>query len=150
MNIFERMKFGKLLQNINIGKIDTLTGVEFEEFVADIFSYIGYKTSLTRASGDNGIDIVAKNRAFSIGIQTKLYYNHNVSNKAIQEVFSGKNYYKLDYAIAVSNWKFSMPALKVAKELNVAVIDRDMLIKILKNSRKDNKKLIKSLLEGCI
>ena len=115
-----------------------------------VFSYLGYKSYLTKTSGDNGIDVVVKSRKYSVGIQTKLYYNHNVSNKAIQEVFAGKNYYKTDYAMAITNWKFSNPAKDLARELKVIVIDRNMLTKMIKSSRKDNKRLIKTLVEECV
>lgn len=150
MNLFEKLQFSFFLKHLNIGKIDTLTGVEFEEFVADFFSYLGYKSELTKTSGDNGIDVVVKGRGYSVGIQTKLYYNHNVSNKAIQEVFTGKSYYKIDYAMAITNWKFSNPAKELAKELKVVIIDRNLLSIMIKNSRKDNKRLIKLLLKECV
>lgn len=147
MNILNRIKFGSFLRSITINKIDTLSGVEFEKFVADFFDYLGYKTTLTVASGDNGIDIISKSRRYSIGIQTKLYYNHNVNNKAIQEVYSGKNYYNLDYALAITNWKFSAPSLNLAKTLKVGTIDRKGLEHMLNNDRKKNVEYIKSILE---
>ena len=149
MNIFEKWKFQKFINSISISKIDSLSGLEFEEFVAELFAYLGYKTSLTSLSGDNGIDVIAKSRRYSVGIQAKLYYNHNVNNKAIQEVFSGKNYYKLTYALVITNWKLSRPALDVAKALKVIVIDRKILIQILKNTRKDNIELINKLINMC-
>lgn len=147
MNLIEKMKFGKFLKTLTINKIDTLNGVEFEEFIREFFEYLGYTTSATSATGDNGIDILVQNGNNSIGIQTKLYYNHNVGNKAIQEVFSGKNFYKLDIAIACTNWKFSAPAINLANELKVGLIDRKILIEILSNSRKENKRLVKNLIK---
>jgi len=148
MNIFEKWKFGKLLNNININKIDTLTGREFETFICNLFDYLGYNTSTTAITGDNGIDILAKTNKKSIGIQTKLYYNHKVGNRAIQEVFSGKNYYKLDFAIACTNWNFSTPAINLAKELKVGIIDREILVQILNNSKKENISLINNILKN--
>lgn len=150
MNVFERWKFGNFLKSVNISKIDTLSGLEFEEFIANFFAYLNYECKLTSHSGDNGIDILVKSRQYSIGIQTKLYYNHNVNNKAIQEVFSGKNYYGLDYSIVVTNWKFSTPATELARKLGVALIDRSILYKMLRSNRKTNKLLIKKLINGDI
>ena len=147
MNIFEKWKFKNLLNQLTISKLDALSGIEFEEFIYELFEYWGYKTSLTRASGDNGIDVIAKSKQYSIGIQAKLYYNHNVNNKAIQEVFSGKNFYNLDIAIVITNWKLSNPAITLAKSLNVIIIDRPILTAILKNSRKENIAIIKNLIK---
>ena len=146
MNFIERIRFGNFLKKITISKIDTLGGFEFEEFIADFFEYLGYKTSLTSQSGDNGIDVIAKNHRYSIGIQTKLYYNHNVNNKAIQEVYSGKSFYHLDYAMAITNWTYSPPAITLAKSLKVIVIDRKILSQMLNNSKKDNNKLINTMI----
>ncbi len=148
MNVWNRIKFGSFLKSISTNKIDTLSGLEFEKFVADFFEYLGYETTLTATSGDNGIDIIAKSRRYTIGIQTKLYYNHNVSNKAIQEVYSGKNYFSLDYAIAITNWKFSAPALNLAKTLRVGTIDRKGLSQMMSFSRRKNMEYIKAILEG--
>ena len=142
----KRLKFQKLLGDLTITNIDTLSGNEFEVFVRDLFEYLGYRTTLTRSTGDNGVDIIARSPHYSIGIQTKLYYNHSVGNKAIQEVYSGTKYYKLDYAIVVSNWTFSSPAQALAKELKVGLIDRTILNHILQNDRHKNIQLLNHLL----
>lgn len=146
MNFIEQLRFGRFLKRITISKIDTLTGYEFEEFISNFFEYIGFSTTLTAQSGDNGIDVIARSRHYSIGIQTKLYYNHNVNNKAIQEVYSGKSYYHLDYAMAITNWTYSPPAINLAKSLKVITINRAQLSKMLKNSRKENIKLINTMI----
>lgn len=146
MNFFDKIKFGRFLKTLSISKVDTLTGLEFEEFIKDFFEYLGYKSSLTAMSGDNGIDVIAKHKQYLIGIQTKLYYNHNVNNKAIQEVYSGKNYYKLDYAMVITNWKLSSPAWDLAKTLGVVVIDRKTLTTMLHNSKKENNTLLNDLI----
>ena len=146
MNFFDKIKFGRFLNNLSITKIDTLSGIEFEEFIKDFFEYLGYQSSLTAQSGDNGIDVIAKHKRYLIGIQTKLYYNHNVNNKAVQEVYSGKSYYKLDYAMVITNWKLSSPAWDLANTLGVMVIDRNLLSTMLKNTKKQNIQLINELI----
>lgn len=146
--ILFRLQFKKLLNQIKITNIDSLSGVEFETFIANYFKYLGFKTTTTRATGDNGIDIIAKRNSFSLGIQAKLYYKHNISNSAIQEVYSGKSYYKCDYAMVITNWIFSKPAQKLAHELKVAIIDREMLSKLLTSSRRKSKKMLFKLILG--
>lgn len=143
-----RFQFKRLLKRVRITNIDSLSGVEFETFIANYFKYLGFKTTTTPTTGDNGVDIIAKRSGFSLGIQAKLYYKHNISNSAIQEVFSGKSYYKCDYAMVVTNWTFSKPAQKLAKELKVAIIDREMLSKLLTTSRRKSKKILFKLILG--
>jgi len=146
MEIINRYKFGKLLKNISINDVDALKGVEFEQFVSNLLAYSGFSTFLTSATGDNGIDVIAKSKRYSIGIQTKLYYNHSVGNKAIQEVYSGKNYYNMHYAIVITNSQFSAQAKDVAIKLKVGLIDRGGLIKMLSGSRKENNNYIKNII----
>ena len=146
MKLLERIKFNRLLKALSINQIDTLNGVEFESFLCDFFNYLGFNASVTSITGDNGVDILAKTGHNSIGIQAKLYYNHNVGNKAVQEIFAGKNYYKLKYAIVVTNSHFSLPAINLAKQLKVGLIDRDILSHMLNISRKEDKALIKDIL----
>lgn len=131
-------KFGKLLKNISITNIDSLNGIEFEQFVANLFKYLGFKTTTTPTTGDNGIDIIAKKNGKTLGIQAKLYYNHNISNSAVQEAYSGIKFYKCDMGIVITNWKFSKPAQTLANELNIALLDRNSLIKMLKNNKQEN------------
>lgn len=144
--IIEKYKFGKLLKNISINDIDALSGVEFEQFVSNLLEFSGFNTRLTSTTGDNGIDIIARSAHYSIGFQAKLYYNHNVGNKAIQEVYSGKNYYNLHYAIAITNMRFSAPAIELAKQLKVGLIDRAGLITLLNGSKKDNNNYINNII----
>jgi HJR/Mrr/RecB family endonuclease len=146
MKLLDRIKFKKLITNLTINQIDALKGVEFEKFLCDFFDYLGYKSSTTTATGDNGIDILARIGHNSIGIQAKLYYNHNVGNKAIQEVFAGKSFYNVKYSIVCTNSYFSQPAKILAIQLKVGLMDRDTLISMLNNSRKENKILIKQIL----
>lgn len=36
-----------------------MSGQEFEQFVSSLFNELGYETSVTKTSGDQGIDVVA-------------------------------------------------------------------------------------------
>ena len=103
----KRKSFAKLLNNLNISNIDALSGLEFEKFVCKLFDYLGYKSVLTKQSGDNGVDIIANAPRISLGIQSKLYYNHSVGNKAIQEVYSGSKFYNLTNCLVIT-WIFSI------------------------------------------
>jgi len=140
--IIFRIKFKKVLGQISISNIDSLSGIEFEEFVANYFRYMGYSTATTPKTGDNGLDIIASKHGVSLGIQAKLYYNHNISNSAVQEAFSGKSYYKCDFSMVITNWKFSKPATRLAEELKVILIDRNDLSHLIRLSRNDTIKYI--------
>lgn len=143
-----QVKFGRLLKKISITNIDSLSGVEFEEFVANYFKYLGYDALKTRTTGDNGIDIIAAQGDTTLGVQAKLYYGHNISNSAVQEAYSGCRYYKCSVAIVVTNWHFSKPATNLARELKVGLIDREKLSGMLKCSKRESIKIIREIIEN--
>lgn len=63
-------------------------GHEFEHWVADSLSKFGWETSVTRASGDQGIDVIAAHNGLKLGIQCKLY-SQSVGNSAPPTCVSG-------------------------------------------------------------
>ncbi|MBD7968428.1 restriction endonuclease [Paenibacillus sp. Sa2BVA9] len=103
-----------------------MTGYEFEQFVSDLFKKMGYTTQLTKASGDQGIDVIAARQGRKIGIQAKCYSNL-VTNKAIQEVSAGIVHYKLDKGIVVTNSHFTNSARELALSNRIILWDRNML-----------------------
>ena len=112
--------------SVTIDDIDMMTGIEFEEFVAKLFTKKGYTVSMTKHSGDQGIDVIVEKNNSKMGIQTKCYSN-TVGNSAIQEVVAGKNYYKLDKAIVITNNFFTLSAIKLAEANEVILWDRNIL-----------------------
>lgn len=128
-----------IFKNIDINLIDSLNGYDFEELVAVMFKAKGFKVSTTPKSKDYGADIIAQKRNLKIVIQTKLYYNHTVGNRAIQEIHTAKHYYNAHIASVVTNWSFSKPAKDMADKLNVKLIDRQEIINIINNLNKKTK-----------
>lgn len=109
-----------------IDDIDLMTGSEFEIFVGELFKEMGYKTTVTKASGDQGIDVVAEKNGLRFGVQAKCYSN-TVSNSAIQEVVAGISFYKCDKAIVITNNFFTNSAIQLAKANDVVLWNREML-----------------------
>ncbi len=103
-------------------------GSEFEDFLEVFFSRSGWKverpTNSTNAP-DFGVDLILDGK---IAVQAKNYVK-DVSNDAIQEVFSGKEYWKnngfprLKYAVVVSTSSFTKSAIKQAKATGVILKD---------------------------
>ncbi len=109
-----------------INDVDLMNGVEFEKFIAELFSKMGYESEITKASGDQGIDVIASKNGSSIGIQAKCY-SSSVGNGAIQEAVAGKNHYRLDKAIVVTNNFFTEPAQQLAQSNSIILWDRHIL-----------------------
>lgn len=110
----------------DIVDIDLMSGVEFEKYIAKIFESMGYHTTLTPATGDQGIDIIAQKKDIKIGIQTKCY-SSTVGNFAVQEAVAGKLYYNLDKVMVITNNYFTPAAKQLAQVNNVILWDRAIL-----------------------
>ncbi len=110
--------------------IDSLSGLEFEDFLKELFIDFGYKIKDLPYSNDYGADLIISKGFEEIVIQAK-NYSGNVGNKAIQEVVSAKVYYKCDKAMVITNSYYTQNAIKTAQESGVILIDRGELEKIL-------------------
>lgn len=110
----------------SIDDVDIMSGGEFEEFLAYLFSKMGYATQLTKSSGDQGIDVIAEKSGIRIGIQAKCY-GGSVGNSAVQEAVAGKRYYNCDKIIVITNNYFTTSAITLAKVNNVILWDREIL-----------------------
>ena len=111
-------------------QIDSLSGVEFENFLRDVFEKQGYKVETTKASHDYGADLLlSKNGKLSI-VQAKCYAK-TVGIKAIQEIVGAKQHYGATEAFVATNNFFSKDAEILALENDVKLIDRAVLEKFV-------------------
>ena len=94
---------------------------DFEAHCADVLNCLGWVASLTRASGDQGVDVIARKGNVSLAVQCKLY-SGPVGNKAVQEVAAGRKHYSVDYAIVVSDAGFTASARALATTNNVLLL----------------------------
>lgn len=112
---------------ITIGDIDIMSGSEFEQYIAKLFKSYGYKTEVTKASGDQGIDVIAEKNGTKYAIQAKCY-NFPVGNHAIMEAVAGAKYYDADQIMVITNSTFTKSAIELAQKNNVHLWDRKVLI----------------------
>lgn len=132
-----------------LARIDAMSadGWKFEQYAADILRLIGYSNvTVTTGSGDYGIDVLAEREGVTYAIQCKCYSNP-VGNKAVQEAFSGKEYYKKMVAVVLTNSTFTSAALKTAAETRVLLWDRAKLREMILQAKPElnhiqNKELI--------
>lgn len=107
---------------------DYMDGHTFEHFCAKLLKQNGYSNvEVTQGSGDHGVDILAQKGDITYAIQCKCYSSNNVGNDAVQQVFSGKSFYKKDIAVVLTNQYFTQQAKAEATNLGVKLWDRDRL-----------------------
>ena len=110
-------------KSLTISDIDLLSGLDFEVIIADLFKSMGFATQQTKASGDQGIDLLVEKDGRKYGVQTKCYSN-KVSNAAIQETVAGLAFYNCDKGIVVTNNYFTQSAIDLARKNNVILWDK--------------------------
>ncbi len=106
-------------------EIDTMSGTEFEDFMAEILHRSGVEVlELTKASGDFGADIIVMHEGERTAVQCKRY-SRPIGVKAVQEAISAKDYYKCSKAAVITNSTFTRQAMELAAESGVILWDRD-------------------------
>lgn len=103
-------------------KMRQISGYEYEVFCANYLAKHGYKdVQVTRMSGDQGIDIIARRHGKWYGIQCK-YYSGPVGNKAVQEAYTGARYHECDRAMVITNTYFTDSAEELAESTDVELM----------------------------
>jgi len=103
-----------------------MSGHDYEHFCADLLSVAGWKTRVTKSSGDQGVDIEATKDGVRAVFQCKKY-SAPVGNSAVQEVLAGKTFYRADVAVVVSNASFTPAAKQLALSAQVRLVHHDEL-----------------------
>lgn len=115
-----------------------MSGHEFEHFCADILKNNGFvDVSVTPASGDQGVDILAEKEGLQYAIQCKKY-STPLGNKAVQEVIAGREYYGCDIGVVLTNATFTQSAIKLASATNILLWDEHELLELISKSEKVN------------
>ena len=107
-------------------RIDRMKGHDFEKFMKEVYTLLGYKVEETKKSGDQGIDLILKKHFIKTGVQLKRY-SKPVGNSAVQEAVAGKRFYKLDKVIVLTNRTFTKSAIELARANKVELLDREDL-----------------------
>ncbi|MBQ4266452.1 MAG: restriction endonuclease [Clostridia bacterium] len=129
--------YEKRKQYQNIQRVDRMNGRQFERFCKELLEYNGYTdVKLTPASGDQGVDITARKGNIRYAFQCKKYTNQKVGNSAVQEVYTGKAYYKCSSGVVITNSYFTPKAKEIARVNRVLLWDRDELKEIMNRAAK--------------
>lgn len=111
--------------------IDKMNGHDFEYFCAELLRKNGFSdVKVTKGSGDQGVDILAKKDGIKYAIQCKNYASH-LGNTPVQEVNAGKIFYNCHVGVVMTNSTFTQGAKTLADATGILLWDRDVLKKIM-------------------
>ena len=114
--------------------LDEMEGHDFEYYCADLLRDHGFiDVEVTKGSGDYGVDILAEKDGITYAIQCKRY-SEPVGVKAVQEAYSGRDYYDRMVGAVLTNQYFTQPAVDAAKKLKILLWDRGYLEQMMEES----------------
>lgn len=124
---YHSLKFGN--KTTKKGRVPH-TGLDYEKMITNRLKELGFNAKTTKASGDQGADILAEKDGVSFAIQCKMY-TKPVGNKAVQEANAARDFYGKDYAVVVSNAGYTKSARTAANACDVILINDTQLEKLL-------------------
>jgi len=126
LRIVKKLKYLHGRSYPDLEKIDTMTGLEFERYVAKLLKAHGYSHIKLTEEYDYGIDIVAINNGITWGIQVKRYPGL-VGADAVRQAVTALRFYHCDKAMVITNSTFSCPAITLADANDCVLIDESRL-----------------------
>lgn len=109
------------------------TPTEFEDYVADLFSRLGYKIEVTGGSHDRGVDVIAEKNGIKHYIQCKKFYRWEVRVGDVRDFYgsiadhlaNGKGYF-------ITTNKFTLEAEQFAEDKPIELVDSFKIIKYIR------------------
>ncbi|MCL6446829.1 MAG: restriction endonuclease [Armatimonadetes bacterium] len=123
--------------------IDNMTGQQFEEFLAELFTRLGCQVEITPAIKDHGADLIAVTPSGKrIAVQAKKLADYgNISSRVLGDLWRGLAWYKCTSAILVTNQFVTEQGKAEAKKFNFIIWDRPELRKKIQAAH-NGKKLL--------
>ena len=114
-----------------LDKIDAMDGREFEIFTGTLLCGNGFENvTITQASYDFGVDVIAEKDDIKYAIQCKRY-NGPIGVSAVQEVIASKSLHDCHVACVLTNNSFTPAAVELAKKNLVILWGRNKLQKFI-------------------
>lgn len=110
-----------------IADIDSMDGIEFEHYLADLLRKRGFTDVKLTEKYDLGVDIIARKNGLTWGIQAKCY-SGTVKAAAVRQAYTALPRYKCDRAMVITNSTYSRPAQLLASDTKSVLVDRSALM----------------------
>lgn len=117
-------------QAITQSQVDKMSGIDFENYVADLLKARGFKVEVTPPSGDFGVDLIAKKDEEIYAVQVKRYGpRKKVGRSAISDALGGIHHYHATKAMVITNSFYTRNAKFMARTTGTELVDRETLSK---------------------
>lgn len=116
-----RLQFERTIADLLASNWRQLRGAPWEEFLQKILGCHDYAVEMTKTTGDQGIDLIARKNGISIAIQAKGYAG-SVGNDAVQQAFTGKTIYGCSHCAVITNSAFTQSAINAARKTGCILV----------------------------
>lgn len=106
-----------------------LTPEQYEQFCAALLVNNGWRTRMTRKSGDFGADVIATKEGRVLVIQCK-QWSKSVGIKAVQEAHAALSHYRATQAAVVTTTDYTTAAKALAKSTGVRLLSHRDLVQM--------------------
>lgn len=140
--IYRAIRAKHIYDAITLAQVDTMDGLEFERYLADLLRKKGFTDVRLTERFDYGIDIIAQKDGIKWGIQAKRY-NSPVKASAVRQVYTALTRYGCSRAMVIANNTYTRPAKLLAQDNNIELIDRQILSEWIYDVSRANSKVAK-------
>ena len=113
----------RVTRGLQLHDIETMDGIEFEYFIAQVLHHNGYTNVVLTERYDYGVDIIADKDGVRWGVQVKRY-SGLVKADAVRQVITGLAIYGCDRAMVITNSNYSTVARRLADSNDCVLIDK--------------------------
>lgn len=123
-------------------RIQLMSPIEFENYVANIFMNLGFIVKVTKRTRDGGFDIIATKEEpipFTVIAECKHWTTNKVDVKVVRSVYGVQNAMRANKAVVVTSSKFTRDARRFAENQQelMTLWDIDDLLRITQDKQRD-------------
>ncbi len=115
---------------------------EFERYIAELFTKLGYKTTVTGGAYDRGVDVIAEKDGLRHYIQCKKYMTSTVGVGELRDFYGAiADHLAQAKGYFITTNKFTLESERFAENKPIELIDSYKLIKYIRLSETSNQKV---------
>jgi restriction system protein len=103
-----------------------MCGTDFEHYLVDVFTFLGYRAERLGGAGDQGVDLIVYRQGAKIAVQAKCYRTA-LGNAPIQEVYAGAAIHGCNLWVVITNSTFTRGGIEAANATGTILIDGTQL-----------------------
>ncbi len=132
ISLIWHIKYRRMLCGASMKQVDAMSGEEFEDYLALMYSKKKSRTGeklyssveTTPKTRDYGADLLIRTKDGRKAVVQAKRYRKNIPESAVQQCIAAREYYDCDVGLVVTNSQFTEAAKTLARKCGVILIDR--------------------------